>query len=89
MTFMTENKELQKELHEYFLKRMYELGELGPETFSRIVEEEPGLLERYLRSCGIAVKSASLGQVSFDRIRIQMVLEEEDPDLCCEVRFLY
>ena len=82
---MSENEQ---QLHNYILDQIHDIGEVSPATFTKVMEQEPGLLERYLRSCGIRVKQAAMQPCGADRIKMDLVMEEDCDHQSFEIRFL-
>ena len=82
---MSENKQ---QLHTYILNQIHDIGEVSPATFTKVMEQEPGLLERYLRSCGIQVKQATMRPYGIDRIKMDLEMEEDSNNQSFEIRFL-
>ncbi len=85
---MTIACETQEHLHQEILERMRTIGELSPASFFQVMEQEPGLLERYLRACGLAVHSAVIDGMCEDRVKVKAVMEDEPREMDCEVRFI-
>ena len=82
---MSENEQ---QLHTYILSQIHNIGEVTPASCVKVMEQEPGLLERYLRSCGIRVKQAKMRPCDKDRIKMDLLMEEEGSDQSFEIRFL-
>ena len=85
---MTKASETQEYLHREILEKMREIGEPSPDSFCQVMEQEPGLLERYLRSCGLEVESAVIDEMSDDRLKVKALMAEESREMRCEVRFI-
>ena len=85
---MTVTRETQETLHREILERMRIIGEPSPGNFCRVMEEEPGLLDRYLRSCGLDVCGAVIDGIDEDSLRVRAMLENEGREMNCEVRFI-
>ena len=79
----------EENLHDYILDQIHNIGEVSPESFRKVMDEEPGLLVRYLRSCGIRVSHARLKETEKDRIRMELDMEDPDCDQQFEIRFLH
>ncbi len=78
----------EKQLHSYILDQIHNIGEVTPASFAKVMEQEPGLLERYLRSCGIQVKKAKMNPCGSDRIKMDLEMEENRGSQSFEIRFL-
>ena len=85
---MTKKRESHDRLHHDILERMYTLGEPAPETFCQVMDEEPGLLEKYLRSCGLQVSEAVIDQVKDESLMVRALMEDKHREITCEVRFI-
>ena len=81
-------KETETQLHSYILEQMREVGEPSPSAFQKVMAREPGLLERYLRSCGIEVEHACLNDSEYDRIHMNVEMKDHKADQNYEIRFL-
>ncbi|MBR2770005.1 MAG: hypothetical protein IKD68_13820 [Solobacterium sp.] len=85
---MSRIRETQEHLHDEILEKMRQIGELSPISFRRVMEDEPGLLEEYLRSCGLEVESAMIDGMEEDSLRIKALLRDEPREMSCQVRFI-
>lgn len=81
-------KETEQQIHRYILDEIYKIGEVNPSTFVTVMKQEPGLLERYLRSCGIDVQRAEITGSDTNRIRMDLKMEDAELDNQFEIRFL-
>ena len=78
----------EQELHDHILERMREISEPCPASFVRVMKEEPGLLEAYLKSCGIDCRKADVKQMEVDRIALSVFTKQQEEPLDFTVRFL-
>jgi hypothetical protein len=81
-------KESEQQVHRYILDQIYRIGEVNPKTFAEVIRQEPGLLERYLRSCGIDVQRAEITDTEDSRIHMNLQMEDPELDSQFAIRFL-
>ena len=75
-------------MHEQIMNRMRRISEPGPAAFCRVMAGEPGLLVKYLRSCGIRCSRAELKGQKEDRIVLSVLMEKKEKPVSFVLRFL-
>ena len=76
-------------LHQEILRRMENLGGSSPAAFCDVMEQDPELLVRYMRTCGLDAKSAVIESSLCDLDQLTVKVTETDGSkVGCVIHFL-
>ncbi len=71
----------------YFDESMRKEGGRSADSFQKVVEQEPGLLEKYLRTMGIRCRSAEISGCEENRVDVTVEMMEGDGPRHLELYF--